>query len=62
MHVLSEQKLALIERLNGAEHSLAALRSELQQREDDFQVDRRLFTPTLTLTLSLTLALALAQP
>ena len=31
--VSAKIKLALIERLNGAEHSLAALRSELQQRE-----------------------------
>ena len=35
---LSEQKLALAERLNATEHTLTALREEIRQREDDFQV------------------------
>ena len=40
---VSEQKLALLERLNSTEHTLSALRGELQQREEDFQVDLGLF-------------------
>jgi len=40
---VAEQKLALIERLNATEHTLSALRHELKQREDDFQVDLSLF-------------------
>jgi chromosome segregation ATPase len=40
---LSEQKLALFERINATEHTLATLRSELGRREEDFEVDMGLF-------------------
>ena len=38
---VSEQKLAVIERLNSTEHALSALRAELAKREEDFQVKCR---------------------